>query len=284
MSLKDLMETQLPLNRKERYFTGTVFPMIVCRDGFRYFSRFTALIPNYIEQPIDASAHSANIQFFTEYSLVESVRGTSKAFYSELPETKDTPDIIILIAGNPKVLIALEAKLYLAANQGSLIQQMNAQRVHLDYVQSKLNIQHIYHCALLPAQWVTKLNKFPYPVLTWQDLYKQFAPLSPNDYFLEVLRIALETYDMLVSKTATSGRNNERKMQGLEIYDAYQSGFIPPHTMGCQGGLSSPKLLEEIRSGQWRNRMYETSSSETLATRNWFLVVDFVSLVDKHRS
>jgi len=31
MSLTDMLEKDLPLNRKERFYTGTVLPMIVCK-------------------------------------------------------------------------------------------------------------------------------------------------------------------------------------------------------------------------------------------------------------
>ncbi len=34
---------RLPLNRKERYYTGTVLPMIVCCDEFAHFGRFLRL-------------------------------------------------------------------------------------------------------------------------------------------------------------------------------------------------------------------------------------------------
>ena len=33
MSLSQMMMNELPLNRKERFYTGTVLPMIVCRDA-----------------------------------------------------------------------------------------------------------------------------------------------------------------------------------------------------------------------------------------------------------
>ena len=64
MSLKNLMNTELPLNRKERFYTGTVFPMIVCRDNFKYFDVFTSLIPGYEKEIIDTNPETANIQFF----------------------------------------------------------------------------------------------------------------------------------------------------------------------------------------------------------------------------
>jgi hypothetical protein len=39
MSLNKLFGERLPVNRKERYYTGTVLPGIVCQDGFKYFDR-----------------------------------------------------------------------------------------------------------------------------------------------------------------------------------------------------------------------------------------------------
>lgn len=67
MTLKELIDSGLPLNRKERFFTGTVFPMIVCRDNFKHFTRFTSLIKACEGLEIIAKPSSANIQFFTEY-------------------------------------------------------------------------------------------------------------------------------------------------------------------------------------------------------------------------
>ncbi|NLO27543.1 MAG: hypothetical protein GX113_05105 [Actinobacteria bacterium] len=52
MSLSNLMKTGLPLNRKERYFTGTVSPMIVSRVTFGWNEMSTEeermLLPEYL--------------------------------------------------------------------------------------------------------------------------------------------------------------------------------------------------------------------------------------------
>ena len=63
-----MMSTGLPLNRKERFYTGTVLPMIVCRDSFRHFDRFCRLIPGC--PPLDINGDPrAQIQFFSECNL-----------------------------------------------------------------------------------------------------------------------------------------------------------------------------------------------------------------------
>jgi len=49
MALDSLMAQLLPLNRKEKYYTGTVLPGIICADNFAHFSHFTRLLP---EQPV----------------------------------------------------------------------------------------------------------------------------------------------------------------------------------------------------------------------------------------
>ena len=43
MSLTSLLDSRLPMNRKERFFTGTVFPMIVAGDGFGGLQKFLDL-------------------------------------------------------------------------------------------------------------------------------------------------------------------------------------------------------------------------------------------------
>ncbi|MCC6556300.1 MAG: hypothetical protein IT372_25345 [Polyangiaceae bacterium] len=44
MSIAHLADTGLPFNRKERFFTGTVLPMLVCADDFAHFGRLTDLV------------------------------------------------------------------------------------------------------------------------------------------------------------------------------------------------------------------------------------------------
>ncbi len=284
MSLQELMNSGLPINRKERFYTATVFPMLVCRDGFRHFDRFTTLIEGYTPQPIDVRPKSANIQFFTEYSFFDSIfsTNTTKRF-PNLSDMRDTPDIIILIQqGIHTTLIAVEAKMFLAPAPTSLHRQMTNQKLLLGALKDDLHIDHIYHVALVPERWQAALRNFEFPVITWQNLYKQFITIVPDDYFLEVLRIALDTYDDLVSR-ASGGKNNEGYMKGLAIYAAFKSGTLMRSVMGREkGGLYGKPIKDDFESGRWRTQRYETSSKTELANTNpnWFKIEDFIAQID----
>jgi hypothetical protein len=61
----------LPLNRKERYYTGTVLPMLVATDDFAHLGRLTELAGLGPVQ-VDARPASATVQLFTEYGYLES--------------------------------------------------------------------------------------------------------------------------------------------------------------------------------------------------------------------
>src|SRR5688572_2360014 len=129
MSLGKLLATGLPMNRKERYFTGTVFPGIVCAENFRYFGRLLELIPGCPVVEIDADPERTNVQLFTEYGFMESVYGeVTRARFTQPPAYRDTPDILLLIEGVPRILIGLEAKMYDTPTQEALEEQVTRQR------------------------------------------------------------------------------------------------------------------------------------------------------------
>lgn len=287
MSLKELMKNELPMNRKERFFTGTVFPMIVCRENFKYFNHFINLIDDLSNIEIKATPENSNIQFFTEYSLVESIMGKSELRFPDPPLTKDTPDIIISIrtSDKGKILIAIEAKMYDNPTGDKLKTQMNNQRDNiLEYLKERLEISKIYHYALLPGPLFNEVKKagFNYPVILWEDIYNIYKEFSDNDYFLEILRVAINSYEELVSRSAQYGINCEERLQGQYIYDNYKRGTLAKIVMGRNYGFYGDLLSEDIRSGTWRKQYYETSSAENPPNRNWFYIKEFVDRIDQN--
>ena len=140
MSIAHLAETGLPFNRKERYFTGTVLPMLVCADNFAHFGRLCELVGlGRIE--VDPRPASTNIQFFTEYSFVESVFGESKARFPDAPTRKDTPDVLIYVGDPRRALIAIEAKMYDRPTTGELNEQIAAQATLIRYIAERLDVE-----------------------------------------------------------------------------------------------------------------------------------------------
>ncbi len=79
-----LVDQHLPLNRKERYFTGTVLPAIVCADNFRHFDLFLRLLTTAELPRVDPHPERTNLQFFTEYSFVEALTGAGPGSPTEL--------------------------------------------------------------------------------------------------------------------------------------------------------------------------------------------------------
>ena len=106
--LSGLFDERLPINRKERYYTGTVLPMIVASDGFKHFGKFLALcgIP---EIALEADPNTTNVQFFSEYGFKESLmNGAEKRFRD--PGGRDTPDLVVYMERS--LLLGVEAKFF----------------------------------------------------------------------------------------------------------------------------------------------------------------------------
>jgi hypothetical protein len=286
MSLTDLINKELPLNRKERFYTGTVFPAIVCHNNFQFFRRFLEAIGCNDLPGINPIPGTANIQFFTEYSLNESIKGSTDALqrFVEHPHTKETPDIIILVKGEKvKSLIALEAKMYDRPNVYELREQMDAQREKvLTYLEKQLNLTSIHHFALLPESYYLEIKAkgFNYPTLTWEKIYEIYKPVLRDHYFLEVLKLALDLYDNLSSKGGFSGSYNEGKMLGKDIYSQFKNRDLRMISVGRKGGINGQFLTDDITSGQWKVQIYEVSSQDNSNRMNWFSAEDFIKKID----
>ena len=292
MGLSDLFERRLPVNRKERYYTGTVFPAIVCADNFKYFQRFLGLIQGG-DVNIDVSPDKANIQFFTEYGLYESLFGDKKVFLKEFfPDTqgtRDTPDILILIEGS--LLIAIEAKMYDGLSRIDLIAQMKRQEIKiLRPLKNRWPELRHFHLALLPEPMAQKFGALAdasgagsssnFQVITWEQIRDTFCDVTSAQYFRDVLNIALLKYEILKSVGA-HGQNADNKLTGEEILLRLTNNKCSYQTMGRQRGLEG--LLSDIDQNTWSKREYEVAVSSEPANPNWFLISTFGELVQaKH--
>jgi hypothetical protein len=83
----------LPFNRKERFFTGTVFPGLVGSTGFWHLQRCLDLfgVPVQVQ-----GGEFAEVQFLTEYGFAESVFTDADRAKWGTHFTRETPDIVIL--------------------------------------------------------------------------------------------------------------------------------------------------------------------------------------------
>ena len=273
--LSSIMNEGLPFNRKERYFTGTVFPAIVCKDNFKYLNRFLGLIDTTLaKRNIDIS----RIQFFTEYSLNESIFGQSRKRFPKPPSTRETPDIILYLSiDGDRILIAVEAKMYNRTSGKSLTEQMALQRNNiLDYLIKQLNTTKFYHVALLPRKLKDSMIDFTMDAITWENVLEAYEDACSEDYFYAILRYALDTFGELYAGMRRSGSYNDDMMTGKEIVELYRSGKFKMKRMGRVQGFEGDPLRRDIETRQWENQYYEVAKDAHLPNRNWFLIKDFV--------
>lgn len=277
MSVAELADTGLPFNRKERYFTGTVFPMLVCAQDFAHLGRLTDLC-GLGGLNIDARPASANVQLFTEYGFAESVIGDDAVRFAGAPMGRDTPDVIVYFAGPPRALLAIEAKMFDRPSAGELRAQLAAQATIVQFVTARLDIDpaRVAHVALLPAALARSIRTLPCPTLTWETLLATFADVAPP-YFVEVLRVALTRYDRLVSPRG--GANAEQVRAGADLVTAHRNGTLTTPWMGRRGGLHGAELARDVATGGWQTQRYECSS-KPVGNPNWFAVADFAARVE----
>lgn len=268
MSLRELFDSALPINRKERFFTGTVFPMIVCCDNFKHFGRFLELA-GLTPRTVDASAGSASIQFFTEYGFAES-RFPAKVRdrFPDFVLGRDTPDILAYIEDRDPLLVAVEAKMYDVPDRPDLDNQLSRQEELLLYLEPLLKHPQIAQVALLPGKLASRMEPLSAPIVTWEDLADAYEGIAP-EYFIEMLRIALDGYDDLVSRPPD-------RLLGREILAHFEADKTEYLCMGRQGGLAGPALTEDISTGRWAIKAYSCRPDPEPPNANWFRIADFV--------
>lgn len=282
-TLQSLVDTQLPMNRKEVFFTATVLPMIIAKDNFQYLPLLLNALEILPVPEIVVQLPYTNIQFFTEYNLFRALNGTGREKEFQIGEDsipEDTPDLMILIdtPDNKTLLIALEAKMFSQPSVVDIAIQMGKQKKMLDIVKQALGLEY-HHFALLPQKLAEKVE-IKDKVITWETVRDLFEPVAKDDYFMNILKIALDSYATLASSYESSyGKNNENRMTGQEIYDRFKENILENQSMGRDKGLNGLVLKKDLENGGWKTQRYETRKSG-IPNCNWFAVEAFVKRID----
>lgn len=282
--LSGLFGGRLPINRKERYYTGTLLPMIVASDGFKHFGRFLALC-GVQEVAVEADPASSNIQFFTEYGFKESlVDGAEKRFRD--PGGRDTPDLVVYVENEVPLLLGIEAKVFHRPSIADVREQLHRQAQLLSVMADGVGTRPLVHqVALLPAGLRMPERIDEVPVLTWERVADTFRDVAPP-YWIGVLDEALRRYGRLASQPGsgdTYRQNCDDVIKGQEIYDSYKSGDQVFNTMGRVHGLNGKALKQDIASDTWPAQDYEVSYDPLPQNRNWFAIVDFIKKIEFHQ-
>jgi len=268
----------LPGNRKERFFTGTVLPMVAMSDGFAHTGRLLALcgLPD-----IDLAGLEGDnrVQVFTEYSFAESVfLAADRERFADRPAAADTPDLVLVGDG---WLLAIEAKLYDASvSTADLRRQLDAQAVLVEYWREKLALEpdRVRHVALLPRRLATRIGaSLGAPIVLWEDVADAYRNVAPR-YWIAVLEHALAA-DLYGADNLAFGANAHAQMTGAEIVAAAHVPDGAVHTvMGRNGGINGKLLAADVATGAWRTQSYEVRT-DGIPNRNWFLISDFLDLL-----
>ena len=285
--LKSNFNNFLPLNRKEKFYTATILPHLICYDNFKYFERFTSLIPGFPSNiEIKPNPKDNNILFLTEFSLTESLKDRSlNVKFQDVPKSKETPDLVVLITEPEKILIVVEAKMYSSSDSFSLAKQMDDQKKIINSIKKTLSIneKNIFHIGLVPSKMITKSVMNKYNIVYWEEILNAYRDILVNDYFFNVLDLALEKYDILVSKNvygSTYGKNMDVKLSGLEIVKLHKEG--KRFWVGRNRGLHGPEFQNDVRTGNWEKFEYEVNiTASNPPNHNWFSSAEFINAVEK---
>lgn len=189
---KQLLKSELPMNRKERFYTGTVLPSILFHNGLGNFFRFIREIEG-IPADINHEKTQDKFLFYTEYNLKESA-GKKSVGVEIFTATRHTPDVVIEILEPRRTFVIIEAKMFSSVTQNAFNKQMAEQRgAVIDILKEKydLNDAEVFHVALTPNRLGLKTTH-DYQVINWEVLLdnKDFA--IQENYFANFLRFALE--------------------------------------------------------------------------------------------
>jgi len=244
----DFLVRELPLNRKERFYTGTVLPALLFHNGLSNFYVFLRAIKDFPPE-INVQETKGNFLFYTEYNLKESAgeRSVGARIHAS---TNESPDVIIEILQPKKVFIIIEAKMFAKISQEDLTRQIRRQKkVVADELKKVLGGEKFYHLALVPRKLPVN-DTTEYQVVNWEFFINNKDLNVRDNLFYNYLKFALEKYDDHVSISAGGGLPStvEFYMKGQTLYelDVESSDFW----VGRKGG--EDKIKEDARSGKWR--------------------------------
>lgn len=274
-----MLDNSIYFNREERFFTATVFPGIVCRDNFKYFSIFLKLLKqtdNSIPECLNAewSPDNKTMLFFTEYSLKKSGHKHQKV--GEEIVAGDTPDILFVIFNNnQKYLFAFEGKMYSQCSGLAMKRQLGRQFEILVGLArtSNIKIENIYHFGLVPEPMAKSFSsETRNRIITWEQLYNAYSSSYDCDYYLDVLKHALDHYYDL---RGVSVKKSSGKLPGEILFSEHMKRGIK--RVGRSQGEKG--LQNDLKKGSWKTREYEYGIDDNLPKINWVSIDDFINMV-----
>lgn len=275
--------SELPINRKEKFYTGTVLPALLFHNSLKNFYLFLREIKNFPNDAVNEYKTGDRFLFYTEYNLKQSA-GEGKNVGREIPtETNDTPDIVIEILNPHRVFIIIEAKMFRNIYQSSLSNQMSKQKTAVIEPLKKafqLKDNQFFHIALVPEKSGLK-DGIEYQVMNWEYFTDKRGLNAEDNNFYNYLRFALDNYEDLVeNKSGKAGTVKDYKT----VEEIYKNGKNNgTWWVGRNGGEKT--IIEDIKTN-WKkhNEKYAMNTIRPPRGRNanWITSKRFAELVDKY--
>ena len=270
--LGDTLKYALPMNRKERFYTGTVLPSLLFHNGFSNLYRFLEAIPGFPKE-VNEKTTGDRFLFYTEYNLKESA-GKRNVGVEILAETNETPDVVMHILHPAELFVVIEAKMFQRLTQDVFNTQMRAQKeAVINRLEDQYHPESIFHVALLPSTLGFQ-DTDDYTVVNWEFFVDNRALDVQANYFYPYLKFALRNYKALRSKVSAIHR-----IPGSAIFNEGN-----PDTnlwVGRSGGKDV--IQEDVRSGKWKRMLYAVSSGEGPPRGgrkgNWLRSEEFATVV-----
>lgn len=264
-----LVANGLPFNRKERFFTATILPVLACGEDLSRLDRLLGHLNVPYDPPMWTRA-AANTQLVTEYGIAESVPFADPRFAVGI-EARDTPDVVIYQP--QQFLLGIEAKMFDRPSVVALNEQVQRQRDILLPLAGALGLDdnQVHQVILLPKH----LSGVKQPVLTWAELLSLYDD-GPT-WAVDVLRHALNHWDSLVGTSQGAGAHE--LITGTDIVTRYQSGDVMTAVVGRNKGLDGKAFVADVESGGWQDWPYQVRYEADPPNSNWFPVADFVERV-----
>ena len=275
--LQEILKSELPINRKERFYTGTVLPSLLFHGGLSNLYSFLREIPEFPNE-VNEQNTKDDFLFYTEYNLKESA-GKKSVGTEIFTATRDTPDVIIQILKPLTVFVIIEAKMFANLTQNDFSRQMRAQKeAVIDILKKRYQGSRMFHVALVPSQLGFK-DTPDYKVVNWQFFIDNRELSVQGNYFFAYLKFALENYSGLVSEKYGKASTVRDELRGTKIYQDGKTGKTL--WVGRNGGRSA--IEEDVRKDVWRNKLYGTNTEKPKDGRegNWLSSVEFAEIVDR---
>ncbi len=213
MAPEEKQALQLPLNRKEVFYTATVLPQVICAEGLAHLGRFLDLA-GAGDVEVDIDPERQRVELYTEYNLKIAIEGNPASPHAEhAPKENHTPDLVLLIGGDPPLLVVVEGKMFERPSVELLTKQIEAQRqTVVEPLRRILGPLRVVQVALLPAAYVKTVRDAGkgfsgFAVVTWEQIVERYRDVGAARYFLRRLELALAGYPDLVSKGKRGGQN-----------------------------------------------------------------------------